>query len=222
MRVEDGDESLHQTPSGRIALQDGNNNAHIVPDAQKISPSKPFDLGETVRLGLEFSILWYLANYFIAACLEYTTVASSTILTSTSSVWTLLFGALMRVERFSISKLIGVLASLTGIIMISTMDLSGENDDRRGSFPHKTRQQIAIGDALAFLSALIYGIYSVFLKKRVGDETRINMPLFFGFVGLWNVLLLWPGMIILHFTGVERFELPPDNRILKIVLVGST
>ena len=219
LRSEQQDESVDQSVSETLGLGSENGGSPTVAQVYE-SPSAPFDLIETARLGIEFSLIWYLANYFVAASLEYTTVASSTILTSTSSIWTLLLGALMRVERFKIGKLCGVLASLAGIIMISMSDLSGQNDETRGSFPHKSRQQIAIGDALAFLSAVLYGLYSTFLKKRVGDETRIDMPLFFGFVGLFNVVLLWPGLVILHFTGVERFELPPDHRILAIVLVS--
>ena len=176
------------------------------------------------------------ANYFVAACLEYTTVASSTILTSTSSmdkkfahkiirmlifvgIWTLIFGALLGVEKFAIKKLIGVLASLAGIILISSIDISSNNDKNRGSFPHKSHKQIAIGDALAFVSAVMYGIYTILMKKRIGDEARVDMSLFFGFVGLFNLITLLPGFFILHFTGIETFELPPTRRILAIVLV---
>ncbi|KAL1797668.1 hypothetical protein ACET3X_004274 [Alternaria dauci] len=176
---------------------------------------------DTAKLALEFCFLWFLANYFAAACLEYTTVASSTILSSTSSIWTLLLGSIMRVERFTLLKLIGVLASLGGVALISMVDVSGETDENRGSFPHKTPKELAIGDVMAFVSAVLYGFYTVFMKARIGDETRVNMPLFFGLVGLANVLLLWPGFIILHLTGIEPFELPPTSRILNIVLINS-
>jgi solute carrier family 35 protein F5 len=174
---------------------------------------------ETAWLSLEFCGLWFLANYFVAACLTYTSVASSTILTSTSSIWTLIFGALVRVESFSFRKLFGVLASLAGIILISSVDLSGDNDENRGSFPHKSQHQIAIGDAMAFFSAVMYGVYTVVMKKRIGNEDRVNMPLFFGMVGLFNVIFLSPGFILLHLTGIETFELPPTGKILTIVLV---
>ena len=122
-------------------------------------------------------------------------------------------------EIFSLRKLIGVIASLVGIIMISRVDLSGTTDKNRGSFPHKTTGQLALGDAEAFFSAVIYGTYTVILKKRIGNEGRINMPLFFGLVGLFNVILLWPGFIILHLIGEETFELPPTGRIWAVVIV---
>ncbi|KAK3984802.1 hypothetical protein QBC44DRAFT_8664 [Cladorrhinum sp. PSN332] len=178
-------------------------------------------LKDTAWLSLEFCMLWFLANYFASACLEYTSVGSVTILTSTSSIWTLIFCAITKVEGFTVRKLIGVLASLAGVILISSVDLSGANDDNRGSFPHKSTLEIAIGDAMAFFSAIIYGVYVTVMKKRVGNEDQVNMPLFFGLVGLFNVFLLWPGFFILHFTGIETFELPPTGAVWVIIAVNS-
>ncbi|KAL8951873.1 MAG: hypothetical protein Q9222_002179 [Ikaeria aurantiellina] len=176
---------------------------------------------EIAWLSLEFSILWFVANYFTAACLNYTSVASSTILTATSSIWTLLLGALIGVETFSLKKLIGVVASFAGVVLTSVEDISGENDKVRGSFPHKSPRQISIGDALALLSAVLYGIYTTVMKKKIGDEARVNMPLFFGFVGLFNTVTLLPGFFILHFADIERFALPPTRRVWAIILVSQ-
>jgi hypothetical protein len=134
-------------------------------------------------------------------------------------VWTLLFGAAIHVEKFTIRKFLGVLASLTGIILISRVDLSGTTDENRGSFPHKTTGEIAVGDAMAAFSAILYGVYTIVMKKQVGSESKVNMQLFFGLVGLFNTFLLWPGFIILHFTGLERFSLPESNIIWAIILV---
>ncbi|MBE3050437.1 hypothetical protein IMZ48_49675 [Candidatus Bathyarchaeota archaeon] len=169
---------------------------------------------ETARLSLEFSMLWFLANYTASACLEYTSVASVTILTSTSSVWTLVFCSLMRIEFFSWRKLVGVMASLTGVVLISTVDLTGKNDENRGSFPHKTTGEIALGDAIALVSAVLYGLYVTVMKRKVGDENKVNMPVFFGLVGVFILVLLWPVFFVLHFTGIEpvRSRYPHDGR----------
>ncbi|KAH0498096.1 hypothetical protein TgHK011_005370 [Trichoderma gracile] len=179
------------------------------------------DFRETAVLSFEFCMLWFMANYLASACLEYTSVASVTILTSTSSVWTLVFGSLFGVETFSLRKLVGVVASLAGIVLISMVDLSGESDENRGSFPHKTPGQIALGDAMAFLSAVVYGIYVTVMKRRVGDEDKVNMQLFFGLVGLFNLALLWPLFFILHWTGIEPFELPPTSQIWAIIIINA-
>ncbi|KAK3066319.1 hypothetical protein LTS18_001820 [Coniosporium uncinatum] len=167
-------------------------------------------------------MIWFWANYFTATCLSYTTVASGTILTSTSSIWTLIFGSLAHVERFTMRKLLGVVASLAGIVVISSVDVSGDNDRNRGTFPHKEGWEIAVGDGLAFASAVLYGVYAVLMKKRIGDEGRINMPLLFGLVGLFNTLLLWPGFFLFQWVGLETFALPPTRRVWTIILVNST
>jgi drug/metabolite transporter (DMT)-like permease len=158
-------------------------------------------------------------------------------------MWTLIFGSLYGVETFTIRKLMGVLASLAGIVLISMVDLSGQSDENRGTFPHKSISQIALGDTMAFVSAIVYGIYVTVMKKRVGNEDRVDMRLFFGLVGLFILTLLWPVFIILHLTGVEtvrllpiatyaslrvrastmltlsQFELPPNGRVWFILIV---
>ncbi|KAF2088008.1 hypothetical protein K490DRAFT_7335, partial [Saccharata proteae CBS 121410] len=229
---EHGDDATTPFPPYRENMQSGPSSDTIddMADSRTLlvakdsSEASALSLIETAKLSFEFCCLWFLANYFTVACLSYTTVASSTILTSTSSIWTLLCGTLSHVERFTVRKLVGVLASLLGIILISTVDISGQNnsDENRGSFPKKSSREIAIGDALALLSALLYGFYTVLMKKRIGDEARVNMPLFFGLVGLFNVLFLWPGLVLLNATDIEPFALPPTPRIWAIVLVNSS
>lgn len=46
------------------------------------------------------------------------------------------------------------------------------------------------------------------------------MQLFFGFVGLFNILFLWPLGLILHFTGAETFELPSGSKAIGGLLVN--
>lgn len=221
--VDENDEDV--TAGERLLVDDddeeGGSSLEALDLASPPAPEK-LSLRETAWLSLEFCMLWFFANYFASACLQYTSVGSVTILTSTSSVWTLVFCAWMKVDPFSVRKLIGVMASLAGIILISSVDLSGkDNDDNRGNFPHKTQQQIAIGDSMALVSAIVYGLYVTVMKVRVGDEDRVSMPLFFGLVGIINVLTLWPLFFILHFTGIETFEMPPTGKIWAIILLNS-
>ncbi|KXH38254.1 hypothetical protein CSAL01_00130 [Colletotrichum salicis] len=55
----------------------------------------------------------------------------------------------------------------------------------------------------------------------VCNEDRVNMPLFFGLVGLFNLVFLWPVFFILHFTGMEPFSFPPTAKIWAIVIGNS-
>ena len=153
---------------------------------------------------------------------ENTSVASSTILVSTSSVFALLFGAIMKVEKLTFKKVIGVFASLAGVVLVSLVDTTDKNDDKdRGSFPYKTPTQIAFGDGMALLSAILYGLYATILTRNIGGEDRVNMPLFFGFIGLVALLVLWPGIAVVHLLDIERFALPPTRKIFLVILANA-
>lgn len=208
-------------------------------ELRELSPQnlRHLDTWSTGRLSFYFCILWFLANYFAMSCLQYTTVASTTILTSTSSVWTLLIGAITRIEKFTWRKLVGVVASLVGVFLISRVDITSSpgpaphtepNRKREGlgdSFPDKTPAELALGDAMAAFSALIYGIYTITLKRTTNSAAKegksLNMPLFFGLVGLINTILLFPLFPVLSVLGIETFQLPPSRRVWTILLVNS-
>lgn len=83
--------------------------------------------------------------------------------------------------------------------------------------PHPYR---LTGDLLSLLSALFYSIYLILLKVRIGDERRIDMQLFFGFVGLFNIVALWPIGVGLHIIGWETFDWPRGGAVWA-VLVGN-
>ena len=47
-----------------------------------------------------------------------------------------------------------------------------------------------------------------------------SAPMFFGFVGLFNAALLWPGLIFCHFTGNETFEMPTIKQWEFLIING--
>ncbi|KAJ9098133.1 hypothetical protein QFC21_004462 [Naganishia friedmannii] len=75
-----------------------------------------------------------------------------------------------------------------------------------------------LGDLLALLSAVCYAVYVILLKVKIEDEERVDMQLFFGFVGLFNTLFLLPVIPILHYLGIETFQLP--NRRDEWIICG--
>ncbi|KAF2773006.1 hypothetical protein EJ03DRAFT_341250 [Teratosphaeria nubilosa] len=193
-------------------------------EAKETTAQQPqLSMRELARLSLEFCFLWFAANYFVAASFQHTTVASSSIFTNTSGLFTFFIGWKMGVEHYSHKKLAAVISSLLGVILISFLDLTGKtaDDEHRGDFPLMSNWEMAGGNALALISAFMYGLYASFMKKRIGDGERVNMALFFGLVGLLNVILLWPGFFLLHYTGLELFELPPSAIVTWTVLGNS-
>ncbi|KAG2211875.1 hypothetical protein INT47_004562 [Mucor saturninus] len=171
---------------------------------------------ETVKLSLAFCFLWFFANYTTNASLAYTSVASSTILSSMSGIFTLGIGAMCGVETLSIPKVISVCLSFSGIIFVSYSDQMTKPDTNDFTIPAPL-----IGDLLALCGAIFYGCYTTLLKVKIVDESRIDMPLFFGFVGAFNVLFMWPFFIVLHYTGLEKFELPFSPSIWVMILLNA-
>ncbi|KAJ1999989.1 hypothetical protein H4R26_004825 [Coemansia thaxteri] len=168
---------------------------------------------ETVILGVSFCGLWFAANVTQNASLAYTTVASSSILCSTSGLFTLVIGAVAGVERFNSMRLAAVLASILGVYSIVQYGYDKAND---------VQMPLSwLGDMLALLSAALYGCYTTLLKRRIGDESRLDTPLFFGAVGLANILLLWPGFILLHYSGIETFQLPRSGSMWLMIVVNA-
>lgn len=199
-------------------------------EAQNICRDAQLDrlsLPETIRLSAEFCILWFAANFVTNASLGYTSVASQTILSSTSSFFTLFIGALFKVETIDRVKVIGSMISFIGIMLVTKSDV---HIPQNAHMPHghefkepanrdKTLE-IFFGNMLALSGALFYGLYSTLLKRKVKDESRINMKIFFGFVGLFTLAFLWPTLIIFHKFGWETFILPTDPLVISIILVN--
>ncbi|KAK4512916.1 uncharacterized protein ATC70_003626 [Mucor velutinosus] len=184
---------------------------------------------DTIKLSLGFCILWFIANYTTNASLAYTTVGSSTILASLSGLFTLGIGAIFKVEKMNLIKIFAVFVSLIGVSLVSYSDhLSGGGDviDKdplladQGHYLSSIPAPL-IGDFLALLGAIFYGCYTTLLKLRIGSEDRIDMSLFFGFVGAFNVLLLWPMIPILNYIGLETFQLPMNATLWVIILLNA-
>ena len=58
------------------------------------------------------------------------------------------------------------------------------------------------------------------MKVRVKDESRMDMPLFYGLLGLFTILFLWPIGLILHLTGAENFEFPRTKQDLYAIMIN--
>ena len=73
---------------------------------------------------------------------------------------------------------------------------------------------------LALVSAFFYAVYIVFLRKIVDHEDKMDIPMFFGFVGLFNLILLWPLFFILHYGQWEEFEWPSPHQWIFLIING--
>ncbi|KAA8491859.1 Solute carrier family 35 member F5 [Porphyridium purpureum] len=174
-------------------------------------PQIPFRL--LVKLAAGFVPLWTVANLLFNIGLRSTSVASASIISTLSSLFTLLLGSAVRTERFSIVKLAAIGLNSVGVAIVALQDYS------RGSSSSWK------GDVFCVLAALGYAVYVTYLKFFMeSDDNVFSMPMFFGFVGLVSTFLDGILVVIAHLTGVERFEWPNRSTLVMLLangLVGS-
>ena len=61
----------------------------------------------------------------------------------------------------------------------------------------------------------------MFFSKAVPNHDCLEIPMFFGFVGLVDALLLLPLLAFWHYTGIEEFELPPTSNVWTLLLING-
>ena len=165
---------------------------------------------ETAKLALTFSLLWFVGNYSYQAALSDTEAGVVNVLSASSCLFTLILSALFPstpMDSLSLTKMVGVLFTISGVVLVSYSDLKMED-----GFP--------TGALWTLAGALFYSSYIVFLRRKIDHEDKLDVPMFFGFVGLFSFLFLWPLFIILHFTNHERFELPNKPQIIAMLING--
>jgi len=165
---------------------------------------------QTARLALTFSVLWFTGNYSYQAALADTEAGVVNVLSASSCLFTLLLSAIFPstpLDRISLTKLLSVLFTMSGVVLVCYSDL-------------KLEDGIPLGSLWTLAGALCYSSYIVFLRRKIDHEDKLDVPMFFGFVGLFSFFLLWPLFFILHFTNHERFELPSRPQMVALLING--
>ncbi|KAI9595282.1 hypothetical protein BDF19DRAFT_441379 [Syncephalis fuscata] len=177
---------------------------------------RSMSLHEIASLSAKFCIIWFLANWTQNASLAYTSVASSTVIGSTSGLFTLLVGSMAGVEQLSFARCIAATISLVGVALVTYAPAQSSTPSDSPSLSSHLW-----GDALALLGAFFYGCYTVLLKRQMHNETRADTTLFFGFVGIFNMFGMWPILLLLHWLGLETFALPGSSTIWTILCINA-
>uniref|UniRef100_A0A8C2WVN1 Solute carrier family 35 member F5 n=1 Tax=Cyclopterus lumpus TaxID=8103 RepID=A0A8C2WVN1_CYCLU len=107
--------------------------------------------------------------------------------------------------------IVNILSSTSGLFTLILAAIFPSNRLEKGT---------SVGSLWSLAGAVLYAVYIVMIKRRVDREDKLDIPMFFGFVGLFNLLLLWPGFLLLHYTGFEAFELPSQLVWTYILING--
>jgi len=179
-------------------------------------PPGPLSTRETFVIACYLAPLWFVANFLYNISLSMTSVTSSTIMSTTGSLFTFGFSLCFASEKFSYSKLMGVLLCFGGSVIVGLNDSKGNGSlpeyDENGTSdqPNKCGQFIdkrevnersALGDFVGLMGAAGYGAYTVMLRVKVPSDDQISMVLLFGFIGLINTVAIGPILFLLWAFG---------------------
>lgn len=151
---------------------------------------------EILRISAIVSPLWFIANFTYNQSLNMTSVTSSTIVSSTSTVFTFLLSVFVLREPFMWMKLAGVALCMAG--NITTIFNDSSSDRQAGDH--------VLGDLVALFAAFMYGVYTTAIRKLIPDEESVSISLFFGFLGAINFVVLMPVIVTFHASGIESLS----------------
>ncbi|KAJ7550991.1 hypothetical protein O6H91_07G128400 [Diphasiastrum complanatum] len=169
--------------------------------------------------------LWFATEYFSNAALARTSVASTTILASTSAFFTLIFGTLMGEDHFNAGKIMAVVVTIAGVAMTTFGKTWAADDINFNLMSSKFRpsKHDIQGDILGLLSAAFYGLFTVLLKKVAGEGGGMaDIQKIFGYIGLFILLTLWWLVWPLHALGIEpKFQFPDSLKVEEVIIANG-
>lgn len=189
-----------------------------------------------IRIAAIIAPLWFASNWAYDMSLKFTTISSSTVLSSTGSLFTFLFAILSKEETFTKTKFLGVILCVLGSILTTIHDFDSDSSDYDS---HNGRH--LWGDLSGLAAAIGYGAYTVIIRKTChpkeernrqssnGDDAHDNLPsstsstvsmaLVFGYIGAWLLLALGP-IVLYQLFILHSSAIPSRTEMQMIVLNG--
>ncbi|XP_059431609.1 uncharacterized vacuolar membrane protein YML018C-like [Corylus avellana] len=175
---------------------------------------------EIATLGFFIGPIWFASEYFMNAALERTSVASTTIVFSTSGLFTLLIGALLGEDSINVINLVSVFVSMAGVAM-TAYGKTWATDESETATSSITNHSF-LGYLFALLSAMTDGLFTVLLKKFAGEDgEKVDMQKLFGYIGLFSLVSLWWLVWPLTALGIEpKFIIPDSAQTVGVVFAN--
>ncbi|KAK6730046.1 hypothetical protein RB195_006854 [Necator americanus] len=152
-----------------------------------------------------FAPMWLLCTFTYQTALLFTSVSSLNLISSSSSLFVLVFSICFpsSSSRFTLLKAFLVAVNLGGVFVVSQFSVSLK------------------GALLAQISSVSYALYLTLYMRYQEKNGEISINLMFGTIGLLAVIVGTPMLFILDAYGVEQLHPTPDGeQILSIVLAA--
>ena len=157
----------------------------------------------------------FLSDYTYNRGLLYTTVASSTVLVSTSCVFVFFLSVLLQVEPFRWLSLAGVLFTVLGTTLTTMHDAKDQDEAGENNYDPVL---VVKGDMFSLLAAVGYAVYSI--QARIlcpENEDLFSMPLLLGYVGVIVAVPMMP-MAIFQFWQLSGV----DSHLIKMLIIKGS
>lgn len=190
-------------------------------DADMLKPHKEHTNREVAAYGFYIAPIWFITEYLSNAALARTSVASTTVLSSTSGLFTLFIGAFLGQDSLNMTRVVAVFVSMAGVAM-TTLGKTWASDDSQLDSSGNGKRSL-VGDLFGLLSAMSYGLFTVLLKKFSGEEgERVDVQKLFGYIGLFTLVALWWLVWPLTALGIEpKFTLPHSAKLDEVVIANG-
>jgi drug/metabolite transporter (DMT)-like permease len=160
-------------------------------------------------------IFWYFGNVFYNLGLTRTSITSSNTLSNVTIIFLFTLKVLI-FKKYSILKswfkIVSTFLCVGGIILMAIF----ENYNIQQS---EGQEHSIVGDIYLILGALFYSFYSIYLKYSYKKHRhQFDMMEVFGYLGLYNLLLIPFLLLLLNVLSIEIIKFPEPMTILYIFL----
>lgn len=206
-----------QLSSSDLHLHESSTACDMLKLAEDDEGQIPLTQKEVLTLAFQISVIYYAYNVFVMTALKYTSASNQTVLGSTTAIFALFLGVKLGIDKFSFKKMVCVVFSLSGVILISISESESTGDE--GALKPKNP---ILGNCFALFGAFCYALYLILMKMKcgTGDKATDERKLF-GWVGVFTFLLGCPLLFTVDFLGVEKFLLPPNAVVFLMISINS-
>jgi drug/metabolite transporter (DMT)-like permease len=193
---------------------------HLTTSSTHTSPI-PYILRTTVLVSTALTIAgasWYVA-------VDLTTPSDLTAIYNCSAFFAYVFSIMLLHDKLRIDKAVAVAVAIAGVLIVAYGDTSepkgaGPHGGASGGGPQDDGNKAqgdtrTVGNLVIGMGSVLYGLYEVLYKKWAcppegtsPGRGMIFANTFGSLIGLFTLTVLWIPIPILHFTGLEPFELP--------------